>query len=132
MTVIWPSCAHLENGWHRSLVWFPWSYLIATGRRRDYQTYPADSSVVCAPLRPPAQQPALAIFALPFSGNDLFSALFYLPSHIESITVTVGLALFQTQFDGQSTLMMAASLTSVAPVIIAFFLPGVTSAKAPP
>jgi ABC-type glycerol-3-phosphate transport system permease component len=73
------------------------------------------------PLSKPALA-AFAIFAFLFSWNDLFSALIYLPSDIEKTTLTVGLALFQTQYGGQWTLMMAASLISVAPIIIAFFL----------
>ena len=73
------------------------------------------------PLSKPALA-AFAIFAFLFSWNDLFSALIYLPSDPEKTTLTVGLALFQTQYGGQWTLMMAASLISVAPIIIAFFL----------
>jgi ABC-type glycerol-3-phosphate transport system permease component len=73
------------------------------------------------PLSKPALA-AFAIFAFLFSWNDLFSALIYLPSDMEKTTLTVGLALFQTQYGGQWTLMMAASLISVAPIIVAFFL----------
>ena len=73
------------------------------------------------PLSKPALA-AFAIFAFLFSWNDLFSALIYLPSDPEKTTLTVGLALFQTQYGGQWTLMMAASLISVAPIIIAFLL----------
>jgi ABC-type glycerol-3-phosphate transport system permease component len=71
----------------------------------------------------PLAKPALAafgIFAFLFSWNDLFSALIYLPSDLEKTTLTVGLALFQQQYAGQWTLMMAASLVSVAPVAIVF------------
>jgi ABC-type glycerol-3-phosphate transport system permease component len=73
------------------------------------------------PLSKPALA-AFAIFAFLFSWNDLFSALIYLPSDAEKTTLTVGLALMQTQYGGQWTIMMAASLISVAPIIIAFFL----------
>ena len=72
------------------------------------------------PLSKPALA-AFAIFAFLFSWNDLFSALIYLPSDPEKTTLTVGLALFQSQYGGQWTLMMAASLISVAPIITAFF-----------
>ncbi len=72
------------------------------------------------PLSKPALA-AFAVFAFLFSWNDLFSALIYLPSDLEKTTLTVGLALFQTQYGGQWTLMMAASLISVAPIILAFF-----------
>jgi len=73
------------------------------------------------PLSKPALA-AFAIFAFLFSWNDLFSALIYLPSDLTQTTLTVGLALFQTQYGGQWTLMMAASLISVAPIIVAFFV----------
>lgn len=73
------------------------------------------------PLAKPALA-AFAIFAFMFSWNDLFNALIYLPSNLEKTTLTVGLALFQTQYAGQWPLMMAASLISVAPIIVVFFL----------
>lgn len=73
------------------------------------------------PLAKPALA-AFAIFAFMFSWNDLFNALIYLPSNMETTTVTVGLALFQTQYAGQWPLMMAASLLAVAPIIGVFFL----------
>ena len=73
------------------------------------------------PLAKPALA-AFAIFAFMFSWNDLFNALIYLPSDIEQTTVTVGLALFQTQYAGQWPLMMAGSLLAVAPIILVFFL----------
>ena len=76
---------------------------------------------VYLPLSKPALA-AFAIFAFLFSWNDLFSALIYLPSDPERTTLTVGLALFQTQYGGQWTLMMAASLISVAPIILMFLL----------
>ena len=71
------------------------------------------------PLSKPALA-AFAIFAFLFSWNDLFSALIYLPSDLEKTTLTVGLALFQQQYAAQWTLMMAASLVSVAPIIAVF------------
>ncbi|MHA3914394.1 carbohydrate ABC transporter permease [Halovulum sp. GXIMD14793] len=73
------------------------------------------------PLAKPALA-AFAIFAFMFSWNDLFNALIYLPANLEKTTLTVGLALFQTQYSGQWPLMMAASLISVAPIIFVFFL----------
>jgi ABC-type glycerol-3-phosphate transport system permease component len=72
------------------------------------------------PLSKPALA-AFAIFAFMFSWNDLFNALIYLPSDMEKTTLTVGLALFQQQYHGQWPLMMAASLISVAPIIMVFF-----------
>jgi ABC-type glycerol-3-phosphate transport system permease component len=73
------------------------------------------------PLSKPALA-AFAIFAFLFSWNDLFSALIYLPSDLESTTLTVGLALFKQQFVGQWTLMMAAALVSITPMVIIFIL----------
>jgi multiple sugar transport system permease protein len=73
----------------------------------------------------PLSKPALAafgIFAFMFSWNDLFSALIYLPSDMETTTLPVGLALFRQQYAGQWTLMMAAALVSVLPIIVAFML----------
>ena len=73
----------------------------------------------------PLSKPALAsfaIFAFLFSWSDLFSALIYLPSDLNQTTLTVGLALFQSQYHGQWTLMMAAALISVAPIILLFFV----------
>jgi ABC-type glycerol-3-phosphate transport system permease component len=76
---------------------------------------------VYLPLSKPALA-AFAIFAFLFSWNDLFSALIYLPSDLEQTTLTVGLALFQTQYAAQWPLMMSAALVSVAPMILVFLL----------
>ena len=73
------------------------------------------------PLAKPALA-AFAIFAFLLSWNDLFSALIYLPSDLEQTTLTVGLALFQQQYAAKWTLMMAAALVSVAPMIGVFIL----------
>jgi len=73
------------------------------------------------PLAKPALA-AFAIFAFLFSWNDLFTALIYLPSDLEKTTLPVGLALFQVQFAGKWTIMMAAVLVSVAPIMVAFFI----------
>ena len=72
------------------------------------------------PLARPALA-ALAIFAFMSSWNDLFTALIYLPSDLEKTTLPVGLSLFQRLYRAQWTIMMAAVLISVAPIMIAFF-----------
>lgn len=77
--------------------------------------------MIYLPLSKPALA-AFAIFAFLFSWNDLFSALIYLPSDLESTTLTVGLALFQQQYAAQWTLMMAAALVSIAPIVGVFVL----------
>lgn len=73
------------------------------------------------PLAKPALA-TLALFAFMFSWNDLFSALVYLPSDVETTTLSVGLALMQQQYAGRWTLMMTAALISVLPIIIAFVI----------
>lgn len=73
------------------------------------------------PLAKPALA-AFAIFAFMFSWNDLFTALIYLPSDMQTTTLPVGLALLQQQYAGKWTLMMAAVLISVAPIIVAFLI----------
>ena len=73
------------------------------------------------PLSKPALA-AFAIFAFLFSWNDLFSALNYLPSDLTKTTLTVGLALFQSQYHGQWTLISAAARLPVAPIILALFV----------
>lgn len=75
---------------------------------------------VYMPLARPALA-ALAIFAFMSSWNDLFTALIYLPSDLEKTTLPVGLSLFQRLYRAEWTIMMAAVLISVAPVMIAFF-----------
>ncbi|QQA44463.1 carbohydrate ABC transporter permease [Pelagovum pacificum] len=73
------------------------------------------------PLAKPALA-ALAIFAFMTSWNDLFAALIYLPSDLEKTTLPVGLSLFDRLYRAQWTIMMAAVLISVAPIMVAFFL----------
>jgi ABC-type glycerol-3-phosphate transport system permease component len=76
---------------------------------------------VYLPLARPALA-ALAIFSFLASWNDLLGPLIYLPSDLEKTTLTVGLSLFQTQYAGRWTVMMAGALVSVAPVLLLFFL----------
>jgi ABC-type glycerol-3-phosphate transport system permease component len=73
------------------------------------------------PLARPALA-ALAIFTFLASWNDLLGPLIYLPTDLNHTTITVGLALFQTQYGGRWTVMMAGALVSIAPMIIVFFL----------
>jgi multiple sugar transport system permease protein len=73
------------------------------------------------PLARPALA-ALAIFSFLGSWNDLLGPLIYLPADLERTTITVGLALFQTQYAGRWTVMMAGALVSIAPVMLLFFV----------
>lgn len=71
------------------------------------------------PLGKPALA-ALTIFTFLFAWNDLLAPLIYLPTDLDQTTLTVGLALFQTQYGGKWTLMMAGSLVSIAPIITVY------------
>lgn len=93
---------------------------LAEAAQIDGASLPRIFFTIYLPLAKPALA-AFAIFAFMFSWNDLFNALIYLPANMEKTTLTVGLALFQTQYAGKWPLMMAASLISVAPIIIVFF-----------
>ncbi len=73
------------------------------------------------PLAKPALA-AFAIFAFMFSWNDLFSALIYLPSNMNTTTLPVGIALFKQQLQGQWTVVMAGALLSVMPIILVYML----------
>ena len=75
---------------------------------------------VYMPLARPALA-ALAIFAVRGSWNDLFTPLIYLPSDLDKTTLPVGLSQFDRLYRGQWTVMMAAVLISVAPIMLAFF-----------
>ena len=76
---------------------------------------------VYLPLAGPALA-ALAIFTFLGSWNNLLQPLIYLPADLNLTTITVGLALFQTQYAGKWTLMMAGALVSILPVMVVFFV----------
>jgi ABC-type glycerol-3-phosphate transport system permease component len=73
------------------------------------------------PLARPALA-ALAVFTFLGSWNDLLGPLIYLPADLERTTITVGLALFQSQYAGRWTVMMAGALVSILPMIALFFV----------
>jgi ABC-type glycerol-3-phosphate transport system permease component len=73
------------------------------------------------PLSKPALT-ALAIFSFQGAWNDLLHPLIYLPSDLQQTTITVGLSLFQVQYAGKWTVMMAGALVSIAPMLIIFFI----------
>jgi multiple sugar transport system permease protein len=64
---------------------------------------------------------ALALFTFLGSWNDLLHPLIYLPTNQKLTTITIGLAMFQTQYGGRWTILMAGTLISVLPIIIIFF-----------
>nr|WP_314260797.1 carbohydrate ABC transporter permease [uncultured Devosia sp.] len=75
---------------------------------------------VYLPLAKPALA-ALALFSFMNSWNDLYTAMIYLPSNLQTTTLPVGLSLFQRLYRAQWAVMMAAVVISIAPIIIAFF-----------
>jgi multiple sugar transport system permease protein len=72
------------------------------------------------PLSGPAIA-ALSIFVFLGSWNNLLAPLIYLPTDLHQTTLPVGLALFQQQYGGKWTVMMAGALVSIAPIILVFF-----------
>lgn len=73
------------------------------------------------PLARPALA-TLALFSFMGSWNDLLGPLIYMPTDLEQTTLTVGLALFQTQYAGRWTVMMAGALVSIAPIVLLFLV----------
>jgi ABC-type glycerol-3-phosphate transport system permease component len=64
---------------------------------------------------------ALGLFTFLGSWNDLLHPLIYLPTNQELTTIPIGLSLFQTQYGGRWTILMAGTLISVLPIIVLFF-----------
>jgi ABC-type glycerol-3-phosphate transport system permease component len=72
------------------------------------------------PLSKPAMA-TLAIFTFMWSWNDLLNPLIYV-SELDQLTLTIGMSLFQNQYGGKWTLMMAAAVVSILPILIIFFM----------
>jgi multiple sugar transport system permease protein len=72
----------------------------------------------------PLAKPALAtvaIFSFVYHWNDFFGPLIYLTTP-ENMTIAVGLQLFRDQSGTDYSLLMAASVASVCPIIVLFFI----------
>jgi multiple sugar transport system permease protein len=72
----------------------------------------------------PLAQPALAtvaIFSFVYRWNDFFGPLIYLTTP-EKMTIAVGLQLFRGQWGTDFSLLMAASVAAVLPIIVLFFV----------
>jgi multiple sugar transport system permease protein len=72
----------------------------------------------------PLAKPALAtvaIFSFVYHWNDFFGPLIYLTTP-EDMTIAVGLQLFRDQSGTDYSLLMAASVASVCPIIVLFFV----------
>lgn len=72
------------------------------------------------PLSKPAMA-TLAIFTFMWSWNDLLNPLIYV-SELDQLTLTIGMSLFQNQYGGKWTLMMAGAVVSILPILIIFFM----------
>jgi multiple sugar transport system permease protein len=72
------------------------------------------------PLSKPAMA-TLAIFTFMWSWNDLLNPLIYV-SKLDQLTLTIGMSLFQNQYGGKWTLMMAAAVVSILPILLIFFM----------
>ena len=75
---------------------------------------------VLLPLAKPALT-AVAIFAIQYNWNDFLNPLIYLNQE-KYFTLALGLQFFQSEYGTQWTLMMAASVMMIAPIILLFFL----------
>ena len=73
------------------------------------------------PLSKPALA-ALAIFTFLWTWNDLLRPLIFLPTDLNQTTLTIGLSLFQTQYGGRWTVLMAGALVSILPMLMVFFV----------
>ena len=74
---------------------------------------------ILLPLSKPALA-AVAIFTFQWSWNDFFHPLVYINSR-ENWTVALGLAAYRNTFGTTWTLLMAASMASILPLMIVFF-----------
>lgn len=73
---------------------------------------------IIIPLSAPALA-TLAIFVFLSNWNDLLGPVIYL-SNMDKMTLTVGLALFQGQYQTQWNLLMAGSLITMIPIFVLF------------
>ena len=74
---------------------------------------------ILLPLSAPALA-AVAIFAFQWSWNDFFHPLVFINSR-ENWTVALGLAAYRNTFGTTWTLLMAASVASIMPLVLVFF-----------
>jgi multiple sugar transport system permease protein len=92
---------------------------LAEAARMDGATIPRIFSAIYFPLAKPALS-ALAILTFTGSWNELIRPLVYLPSDQRLTTVTVGLSLYQAQYTGQWSFLMACAVVSILPIFVVF------------
>lgn len=94
---------------------------MAEAARMDGASVPFMFLRIYLPMGKPALS-ALAILTFTTSWNDLIKPLIYLPSDQAKTTLTVALSLYQVQFNGQWTFLMACALVSIMPILIIFVI----------
>lgn len=92
---------------------------LAEAARVDGASIPYIFGRIYLPLAKPAVS-ALAILTFTSSWNELIRPLIYLPSNQKLTTLTVGLSLYQAQYAGQWTFLMACAVVSVLPIFVLF------------
>lgn len=92
---------------------------LAEAARIDGAPIPFIFSRIYLPLAKPAIS-ALSILIFSGSWNELIRALIYLPSDRKHTTLTVGLSLYQAEFSGQWSFLMACTIISILPIFILF------------
>lgn len=92
---------------------------LAEAARVDGASVPYVFGRIYLPLAKPAIS-ALSILTFTGSWNDLIHALIYLPSDKRLTTLTVGLSLYQAEFSGQWSFLMACTVVSILPIFVLF------------
>jgi len=92
---------------------------MAEAARIDGASVPYIFARIYLPLAKPALS-ALAILTFTGSWNELIRALIYLPSDRMLTTLTVGLSLYQAEYSGQWSFLMACTVISILPIFILF------------
>ena len=92
---------------------------LAEAARIDGAPIPFIFSRIYLPLAKPAIS-ALSILIFSGSWNELIRALIYLPSDRKHTTLTVGLSLYQAEFSGQWSFLMACTIISILPIFLLF------------
>jgi multiple sugar transport system permease protein len=92
---------------------------LAEAARVDGAPIPLIFARIYFPLAKPALS-ALAILTFTGSWNELIRPLVYLPSNQKLTTLTVGLSLYQAQYSGQWSFLMACAVVSILPIFLVF------------
>ncbi|HUX38373.1 MAG TPA: carbohydrate ABC transporter permease [Rectinemataceae bacterium] len=94
---------------------------LAEAARVDGASLPRIFFTIYLPMAKPALA-GLAILTFTGSWNELTRPLIYLPSNQRLTTLTVGLSLYQAQYAGQWSFLMACAVVSVLPILLIFLV----------